>query len=194
MRARLATLSIVALIPLLAVPVSEAAEVRRSAASRVADRDDDRGAARTRPGVIHRDTRQNDDWTHRDDRRRGGGEDRRWSSRGGDRGRSRHVGAFPFLGGGRGLVLQALPRYSHLDARDLERILGRNAFRRLEAESRRAGLRGSQHGVLSTRGRDLRLDISVGNVFVGRLIDRNGDWVIDESRASDHFHRRPGRR
>lgn len=41
--------------------------------------------------------------------------------------------------------------------------------------------------MLSTRGRDLRLDVSVGNVFVGRLIDTNGDWVIDEGRVSDQF-------
>lgn len=192
----------------VAVPEpADAAEVRRPAASHLADRDDDGRAARSRPGVVYRDDRdgrrgddrRDDGWYSRNDRRddrrgRGYGDNGRWDDRR-DRGWSRHRGgAFPFLGGARGLELHALPRYSDLDGRDLERILGRRAFDRLEHEARRAGLGGPFWGVLSTRGHDLRLDLSVGNVFVGRLIDRNGDWVIDESRASEQFHRRVGRR
>lgn len=191
---------------LVAAPNSEAAEVRRPTASQLADRDDDGRAARSRPDVVvrdqrdgrrgdSRDDRRDEGWYRRDDRRARGYDDHgRWDN-GNHRGRSRQRGgAFPFLGGARGLELQALPRYSDLDGRDLERILGRRAFDRLEDEARRSGLGGPIWGVLSARGHDLRLDLSVGNVFVGRLIDRNGDWVIDESRASDQFHRRGGRR
>lgn len=198
---------------------AEAAAESRSTTTQLADRDDDGRAARSRPDARRDDDRRgrdgrvedrsrsgrvedrsrrgrDDGWERRDDRRR---DDRAYDRRGGrsgDRGRhlghsrgsSRH-GGFPFLGGGRGVELHELPRYSDVDARDLSRILGRNTFRRLEDEARRAGLRGPLHGVLSSRGHALRLDIAAGNVFVGRLIDRNGDWVIDEGRASDQFHR-----
>jgi hypothetical protein len=190
MRTRLLSLPLIALAGLLAVPeagATEAAAQRRPAPSQLTDRDDQGRAARARPrdGHVDERSRRDDGWERRDARRGGRYEDR-GRIRGDSRGWSRQQG-FPFLGGGRGLELYELPRHSRVDARDLSRILGRNAFRRLEDESRRAGLRGPLHGVLSTRGRDLRLDISAGNVFVGRLIDRNGDWVIDEGRASEQF-------
>ena len=207
MRLRLFSLVLIAFAVLLAVPPADAAEARRSTAPHRADRDDDGRAARSRPDVIARDERdrrdersrrdgdwdrrdrrdrRDGDWVHRDDHR-GRRHDDRWGERG-RRGRGRsHHGAFPFLGGGYGLELQALPRYSHLDGRDIERILGRRTFDRLESELRHAGLRGPIHGMLTHRGHDLRLDISAGNVFLGRLIDHDGDWFIDESRASDQF-------
>lgn len=218
MRTLLLSLPLVALAGLLAVPeagAADAAAERRSTTSQLADRDDEGRAARSRPGARRDDDRRgrdgrvedrsrrgrDDGWERRDDRRR---DDRAYDRRGGrseDRGRRRdHVrgssrhGGFPFLGGGRGLELYELPRYSDVDARDLSRILGRRAYRRLEDETRRAGLRGPLHGVLSSRGHALRLDIAAGNVFVGRLIDRNGDWVIDEGRGSDQFHRGHWRR
>jgi hypothetical protein len=203
MRTLLLSLPLIALAGLLAVPeagAAEAAAKRRPATSQLADRDDQGRAARSRPGVGRvddrrdrdgrvedrsRSGRRDDGWQRRPDRR-GGRDHDRGRHLGHSRGSSRH-GGFPFLGGGRGVELFELPRHSDLDARDLSRILGRNAFRRLEDETRRTGLRGPLHGVLSTRGHDLRLDISAGNVFIGRLIDHDGDWVIDEGRASDSF-------
>lgn len=202
---------------------AEAAAKPRSTTSHLTDRDDDGRAARSRPrdrrdddrddrddrvedrsraerrgdraedrSRAERRDRRDDGWERRGDRRGGRYEDR-GRHRGDSRGWSRHDG-FPFLGGGRGVELYELPRYSDLDSRDLSRILGRHAYRQLEHEARRAGLRGPLHGVLSDRGHNLRLDISVGNVFVGRLLDRDGDWVIDEGRASDQFRRGHGRR
>jgi hypothetical protein len=203
MRTLLLSLPLIALAGFLAAPEAGAAEAaveRRPATSQLADRDDDGRAARSRPGGGRVDDRRghdgrvedrsrsgrDDGWERRDDRRGGRDHDRGrhlGHSRGGTR-----DGGFPFLGGGRGLVLYELPRHSDVDARDLSRILGRNAYRRLEDETRRAGLRGPLHGVLSSRGHALRLDVAAGNVFVGRLIDRNGDWIIDEGRASEQFH------
>lgn len=205
MRLRLYSPILIAFGVLLAVPPAGAAEAPaepRRSTSQLADRDDDGRAARSRPGVILRDERdRRDDRSRRDgdwerdrrgregdwvtrDARRGRSDDRRRDDRA-RRGRSRVHADFPFLGGGYGLPFQALPRYSHLEARDLDRILGRRAFDRLESEIRRAGLRGPIRGLLSTRGRTLRLDVSAGNVFLGRLIDHDGDWFVDESRASD---------
>lgn len=208
MRTQLLSLPLIALAGLLAVPeagAAEAAAQRRPATSQLVDLDDQGRAARSRPGARVEDRRdrdaraedrsrrgRDDGWERRGSRRDGRYDDR-GRIRGDSRGRSSQH-AFPFLGGGRGLELYELPRHSRVDARDLSRILGRNAFRRLESESRRAGLRGPLHGVLSTRGRDLRLDISAGNVFIGRLIDRNGDWVIDEGRASEQFRQGRWRR
>ncbi|HEX6201950.1 MAG TPA: hypothetical protein VF100_03035 [Thermoanaerobaculia bacterium] len=204
MRLRLLSPVLIAFGVLLAVPPADAAEARRAAASPLADRDDDGRAARSRPDVVVRDdrdrrddrSRRDGDWDRRDDRSRRDGD---WVYRDARRGRSddRHRGRgrsrvqadFPFLGGGYGLEFQALPRYSRLDGRDLERILGRRAFDRLEREVRRAGLRGPLHGMVTARGHAIRLDLSAGNVFLGRLIDHDGDWRIDESRASDVFHR-----
>lgn len=196
MRLRLLSPVLIAFGVLLAVPPADAAEAaaepRRAAASHLADRDDDGRAARSRPDVVVRDrrddrSRRDGDWVSRD-ARRGRSDDRRDDRhRGRGRGRSRVQADFPFLGGGYGLEFQALPRYSRLDGRDLERILGRRTFDRLEREVRRAGLRGPLQGMVTARGHAIRLDLSAGNIFLGRLIDHDGDWRIDESRASDQF-------
>jgi hypothetical protein len=191
-------IAILALAAALLAPLASAAEAPASAGSAarslLADRDDggraERGAARTRPGRAERDDRYGrddryDDGSYDADRRRG-----RAASANRRDGRS---GAFPFLDGGHGLVLRNVPRAGWLDSRDLEWMLGRDAYRRLERDVRRAGLGGHLHGAWHVRNGNGQLDISAGNLFLGRLLDRNRDRVIDEVRPSGALHRRLGR-
>ncbi|HEX2164340.1 MAG TPA: hypothetical protein VHM02_10360 [Thermoanaerobaculia bacterium] len=232
LRPLILALAALAAVPAVDAGAAEAQPRNASAALQLADRDDDRRAARTRP----RD--RDDDRYDRDDDRRRGDRDRdddwyddrydrddhrSWERRG-RRGASRippgHLpppgycrdwlpgvppgrqpppypcgrAAFPFLGGGHGVVLHELPRYRDLDARDLERILGRGAYRRLEDEVRHLGIGGRLGGQLDVRAGALRLDLAAGRTFLGRLVDRDGDWVIDEVRPSDQVRHRLWRR
>jgi hypothetical protein len=188
-------IAVLALAAALLAPLASAAEAPASAGSAarslLADRDDggraERGAVRTRPGRAERYGRDDryDDGSYDADRRRG-----RAASANRRDGRS---GAFPFLDGGHGLVLRNVPRAGWLDSRDLEWMLGRDAYRRLERDVRRAGLGGHLHGAWHVRNGNGQLDISAGNLFLGRLLDRNRDRVIDEVRPSGALHRRLGR-
>ncbi len=73
-----------------------------------------------------------------------------------------------------------------LDRREIRRLLGEPAFRRLERYARQSRVAGEWQGRWDRQGRARELTLFLGDAPLARLIDRDGDARIDRVLLADY--------